>query len=303
MNTLTHKLSILMLCMYTLVSCQSNQKEEIKAIAQNVEQKVEAKSEISKRDKAIAVLQAFQTGDATAMKNYVNPNKYIQHNPGFPNGIGPVIGAVESGAFKGTLVNTYRTISDGDFVVLQSLYSGAWNNKKPLVVIDVFRFEDGLIVEHWDNMMALASKPNPSGNTQLDGVTKQNEIDKTEANKALGKNYINTLLVQGDVSKIDNFIANNVYIQHHPDIANGATGLQAALGEFAKKGIVMEYDKIHAVYGEGSFVLVMSSGKFAGQPYAYFDFLGTQDGKINQHWGIMAPIPPKSEWKNDNGKF
>lgn len=258
---------------------------------------------ISNVEKATAVLQSFQTGNTTALERFINPNKYIQHNLSFPNGITPVLGAVKSGAFKGTLVNTYRTISDGDFVVLQSLYSGAWNNKKPQVVIDVFRFEDGLIVEHWDNIMPLASKPNPSGNTQLDGTTKLIDLDKTEANKTLARNYIDTILVKGDIKKFPDFIKGNEYIQHHPDIANGVTGLEAALAAFAKQNIVMEYDKIHAVHGQGNFILVMSSGKFAGKPYAYFDFLGAKDGKINQHWGIMAAIPPKSEWKNDNGKF
>ena len=103
--------------------------------------------DLSNAEKAVAVLQSFQSGDATAMKNYVNPKKYIQHNPGFPDGIGPVVSAVETGAFAGTLVNTYRAISDGDFAVVQSLYSGAWNNKSPLVVIDVFRFEDGFTLQ------------------------------------------------------------------------------------------------------------------------------------------------------------
>ncbi|WP_170763290.1 nuclear transport factor 2 family protein [Ruegeria lacuscaerulensis] len=259
--------------------------------------------DLSNGDKAAAVLQSFQTGDATAMKEYVNPDKYIQHNPYFPDGIAPVIGAVESGAFQGTLVNSYRTLSDGDFAVVQSLYSGAWNNKSPLVAIDVFRFEDGLIVEHWDNMMPLASKPNPSGNTQLDGVTQIVDADKTEANKTKAHDYIDTVLVKGEIDKIGNFVKDDNYIQHHPDIANGVSGLKAALGEFAKKGITMVYDKIHAVHGEGNFVLVMSEGKFAGKPFAYFDLLGLNDGYVDQHWGIMAAIPPASDWKNDNGKF
>ena len=265
--------------------------------------KDETSIELSKVDKAVAVLQSFQSGNSTALKEYVNQDKYIQHNLAYPDGISPVIGATESGAFKGSLVNTYRTISDGDFVVLQSLYSGSWNDKKPQVVIDVFRFENDLIVEHWDNAMPLESKPNPSGNTQLDGTTTMDELNKTEANKTLAKDYINTLLIKGDVNKIGDFIANDHYIQHHPDIANGASGLQAALGQFAKQGIVMEYDEIHNVHGQGSFVLVMSEGKFADKPYAYFDFLGVQNDKIVQHWGIMAPILPKTEWKNDNGKF
>ena len=269
----------------------------------SISQAIADDSGLSNAEKAVAVLQSFQSGDATAMKKYVNSDKYIQHNPGFPDGIGPVIGAVESAAFDGTLVNTYRSISDGEFAVVQSLYSGAWNNKRPLVVIDVFRFEDGLIVEHWDNMMPLASKPNPSGNTQLDGVTALTDIDMTDANRTMARNYIYTVLVKGHVDKIGDFVKGDEYIQHHPDIANGVSGLKAALGEFAKQGIVMEYDEIHAVHAQGNFALVMSKGKFGGKPYAYFDLLGLSGGHVNQHWGIMAPIPPKSEWKNDNGKF
>jgi len=259
--------------------------------------------ELSNEGKAIAVVQSIQSGDTMAMSKYINPNKYIQHNLSFPDGSAALIEATESGVFKGTLVNTRRTISDGDFVVLQSLYSGAWNGLKPQVIIDVFRFEKGLIVEHWDNVMALESKPNPSGNTQLDGTTEKNELDKTVSNKLVAKGYIHTVLVKGDIAKIHDFVEGDNYIQHHPDIANGVSGLEAALGQFAKQGIVMEYDKIHYVHGQGNFVLVMSEGKFAGKPYAFFDFLGLQNDKVNQHWGIMAPILPKLEWKNDNGKF
>ena len=265
--------------------------------------KNETSIEISKVDKAVAILQAFQSGNSAALKEYVDQDKYIQHNLAYPDGISPVIGATESGAFKGSLVNTYRTISDGDFVVLQSLYSGSWNNKKPQVVIDVFRFENDLIVEHWDNAMPLELKPNPSGNTQLDGITTMSDLDKTDANKALARSYIDTVLVKGEAKKIHDFVEGDSYIQHHPDIANGVSGLEAALGQFAKQGIVMEYDEIHNVLGQGNFVLVMSSGKFAGKPYAYFDLLGVQNNKVNQHWGIMAPILPKAEWKNDNGKW
>ncbi|MBW9275380.1 MAG: hypothetical protein K1563_17005 [Candidatus Thiodiazotropha sp. (ex. Lucinisca nassula)] len=260
-------------------------------------------TELSKMDKASAVLQSIQSGDATAMEEYVNQDKYIQHNLAFPDGIAPVIGAVKSGMFKGTLVTTLRTITDGDFVVLQSLYSGSWNNLEPQVIIDVFRFEKDLIVEHWDNIMPLASKPNPSGNTQLDGIIETIDLEKTAANKTLAKSYIDTVLVKGEIDKIHYFVEGDNYIQHHPDIANGVSGLKAALGAFAKQGIVMEYDQIHDVHGQGNFVLVMSSGKFGDKPFAYFDLLGLQDNKVNQHWGIMAPIAPKSEWKNTNGKF
>ena len=263
----------------------------------------QATAELSNRDKAIAVLRGIQSGDATPIKTYINPNKYIQHNPYFPDGSAGLIGGVEAGAFKGTTIDTPRTIQDGEFVVTQSKYGGTWNQGNALITIDVFRFEDGLIVEHWDNSMPVSPKPNPSGNSQLDGFTLKTELDKTDANRALAKSYIDTILVQGQFDKIHDFVEGDNYIQHHPDIANGVSGLQAALKAFADKGIHMEYDTIHAVHAEGNFALVMSEGKFGGKHFAYFDFLRVADAKIVEHWGVMAPIPPKSDWKNENGKF
>ena len=61
--------------------------------------------------------------------------------------------------------------------------------------------------------------------------------------------------------------------------------------------------RVHYVHGEGNYALVMSEGNLSGQPYAYYDLLRVENLKVAEHWGVMAPIPPKSEWKNDNGKF
>ena len=290
MNNITIlKLSIFIICLAAFASCKTN------SATQN--------NNMTNLEKAAAALHSFETGDATAMKKYLNPNKYIQHNLSFPDGAAAPIGATESGAFKGTEIETVRTISDGDFVVLQSEYGGAWNGGKSQVIIDVFRFENGLIVEHWDNMMPLESKPNPSGHTQLDGTNTMTDLGKTTANKTLAKGYINTVLVEGKFDKIHDFVKGDHYIQHHPDIADGISGLTAALGAFAKQGIHMVYNKVHYVHGQGNFALVMSEGKFADKPFAFFDFLRLEEDNVVEHWGIMAPILPKSDWKNSNDKF
>jgi len=33
------------------------------------------------------------------------------------------------------------------------------------------------------------------------------------------------------------------------------------------------------------------------------DIYRVQDGKIAEHWDTLEAIPPRSEWKNSNGKF
>lgn len=56
--------------------------------------------------------------------------------------------------------------STGDYVALHSEYN-LFGNK---IGFDIFRFENGKIVEHWDNLQAKADK-NPSGRTMIDGPT------------------------------------------------------------------------------------------------------------------------------------
>ena len=65
----------------------------------------------------------------------------------------------------------------------------------------------------------------------------------------------------------------------------------------------MVYDQVHQVLADGNFVLGVSEGTFGGVPTAYYDLWRVQNGKIAEHWDVMAAIPSKRDWKNDNGKF
>ena len=93
------------------------------------------------------------------------------------------------------------------------------------------------------------------------------------------------------------------YIQHNSAIADGLSGLGAALEAMAKQGITMQYETIHQVHGEGDFVLTVSEGRFAGKHTAYYDLFRVENGKIAEHWDVMETIPDRSEWANLNGKF
>lgn len=196
--------------------------------------------------------------------------------------------------------NVIRTIQDGDYVALHTEY----NFFGPKAGFDIFRFEDGLIVEHWDNLQEVA-KPNPSGRTQFDGATEITDLDKTDANKALVTDFVKTILMGGDMSKIGMFIGDkdSDYIQHNTGVADGLSGLGVAMKALAEAGMPMVYDANHLIIGEGNFVLSVSEGKFMNQHVAFYDLFRVDNGKIVEHWDTIEVTPPKSEWKNDNGKF
>ena len=253
---------------------------------------------MTNKEKAVALLESLETG-AQEPVAYINPNKYIQHNLDVGDGLegfGAVMQHKPEGGFKAKVV---RAFEDGDFVFTHTEYDFFG----PKVGFDVFRFEDGLIVEHWDNLIEVMPA-NPSGRTQLDGPTASIDLEKTEANKQLVANFVDDVLVNGKGDKLTDYVSTTTYLQHNPQIADGLDGLGAALQYFAENNLVMQYDKVHKVLGEGNFVLTMSEGLFGkGDHTAFYDLFRVEDGKIVEHWDIVATIPPESEWKNSNGKF
>ena len=109
--------------------------------------------ELSNKEKAVALIESLETG-AHEPVGYINPNKYIQHNLAVGDGLegfGAVVANAPEGGFKAKVV---RAFEDGDFVFLHTEYDFFG----PKAGFDVFRFEDGKIVEHWDIIQPIPSK-------------------------------------------------------------------------------------------------------------------------------------------------
>ena len=255
---------------------------------------------LTNKEKAIALLKAIETGDNEAIA-YVNANKYKQHNLGVADGLDGFGSALAQLANypETAKVNTIRAFEDGDYVILQTEY----NFFGPKAGFDIFRFEDGLIVEHWDNLMPYDGKPNPSGHTPFDGTTEFTDLDKTEENKSIVHGFVEDVLMGKPPEKLPGYYDGNNYIQHNVSIADGLDGLGAALAEMTKQGIKMEYFKIHKIFGCGNFVLSVSEGAFAGKPTSYYDLFRIANGKIAEHWDVMETIAPETDWRHQNGKY
>ena len=260
-------------------------------------QKVEETKMITEKQKVVELLNSIENGDHKPA-GYINPNKYIQHNLNVKDGIegfAEVLKMLPKGSAK---VDVKRVFQDEDFVFTHTKY----NFFGPKVGFDIFRFEDGEIVEHWDNLQVLVEKT-ASGRTQYDGPTEIKDLDKTKENKALVKNFVDDVLFGKNPNKITEYISVKQYDQHNPYVKDGLDGLGEAIKYLTSQNDMFIYTKTHKILGEGNFVLTVSEGSWHGKSQSFYDLFRVEDGKIVEHWDTIEEIPSKDKWQNSNGKF
>jgi predicted SnoaL-like aldol condensation-catalyzing enzyme len=117
------------------------------------------------------VLRAFDTlfnkRDYTAAERFWSPH-YIQHSAYIAPGRDGLFNLVK------TLPPTLRyelgtIVADGDFVIAHGRYSGF----QPVnwIVADIFRIEDGLLVEHWDVIQDEATEAQSKSKAPMFGTS------------------------------------------------------------------------------------------------------------------------------------
>lgn len=252
----------------------------------------------SKRKKQItSLLKSIETGDAASV-TVVNEDKYIQHNPQTHEGSEGLAALFKRLSKTNPRVNIVRIFEDGDYVFAHTEYNFDNSN----VGFEVFRFENGLAVEHWDNIQ-LRHGPNPSGHTMVDGSTKITELEQTEFNRELVRSFVDNVLINRQLVKLESYIDEENFTQHDPEVADGLSAMRVLLETPAGNSLKLEYLKNHRVLAEGCFVLSVNEGFVDGVHSAIYDLFRVHKKRLLEHWNTIEAIPPKTEWNNDNGKF
>lgn len=192
-------------------------------------------------------------------------------------------------------MNVVRAFEDGDCLFGHTECDFATRK----IGFAVFRFEYGQAVEHWDNIQQRLG-PNGSGRSMVDGPTEAEDLELTESNRDLVRSFVETVVIGGALDRIPEFVDED-YAEHNPRMKDGVSSLRSELeGDGGKR---IDYQRIHRVLAEGNFVLCVSEGHFNGTHSAFYDLFRVAGGKIVEHWDTTEKIAPRSEWKNDNGKF
>ena len=244
-------------------------------------------------------LKGIKEGHVEVVKTYTG-NRYTQHSTGMKDGAD---GFIEF--FKGFLERTndrdirvIRAIEDGNNVFVH-VYQDIDNGTAKWVTTDMFDTdENDRMIEHWDVIAAYTEvDETASGNDVVLGDFELKDLDKTDENKKLVRNFIVDVFQNGNHDSVEKYISTEKYIQHNPNVPNGIDALKQFLATQD-----FQYDFILKIMGQGDHVVSYSKSIFNKEEFAVFDIFRIEQGKIVEHWDNMEPIPPRSEWTN-TGKF
>jgi len=247
-----------------------------------------------------AVIEIFQDRDPSAVDRFF-AETFVQHDPNLADGrSGLKAFAAESARSPNSNVTIYRTLVDGDIVMLHSKYEGLRGFAGPVIAFDLFRFAGGKIVEHWGGQEREAA-PNPSGHTQVDGPTAVVDRDRTEDNRALVRAFKQEVTVELRFDRVDQFIEGDNYTQHASKVGDGTARMKSRVAEVSKPAAAPVLLP-RRYLADGNFVLAVVEAR-TEPPTANYDLFRIQNGKIAEHWDVLSLIPPRDQWKNANGPF
>ena len=251
-----------------------------------------------KRKQSIkALLKSIETGESGPIA-VVNQDKYIQHNPQTHEGGEGLESLFKRLSLTSPKVNIVRIFADGDYVFGHTEYEFSSSR----VGFEVFRFEGEQAVEHWDNIQMRAG-PNTSGRSMVDGPTESVDLDKTEANRSLVSEFVEQVLIARQLDRISEFMVEN-YFEHNSGMSDGVVSLTNVLTKtMVDSEPLVRYARCHRLLAEGNFVLSVCEGLYDGEHTSFYDLFRIEGLRIVEHWDNREKVAPKSDWKNDNGKF
>lgn len=218
---------------------------------------------------------------------YVSDN-YVQHSPSLKSGKAGLLEAMEflkklpkPNEQKSPIIHA---IEDDDYVMTHLDFELMGTRKN---VIDLFRLENGKVIEHWDAVQDITEKLPahiPSYNAEADS----RDSDLTENNKSLIHQFF---LGNRQQQKL---LLSEEYIEHNSEVSKIAGRLDAYFDRSIRSDI-----KLHRILGENNLVLAQSEAIKSTRPFVFYDLFSVIDDKIAEHWCVEQEIP--DVMRHDNG--
>lgn len=256
----------------------------------------------------------INAGQVEAADQYLAPD-YIQHNPSFPTGREAVKEIFSSFVPRQEVAPeivqdpVVTIIAEGDYVVMAFVTeydepdgTGTYTSTH----FDMYRFENGMIAEHWDSGQIQRGAQTPDfgnggpvpvvgtqGLAQLDML--YNDDPQLFANKRLVFDLWRHIPEAGREELADIYM-DPIYIQHNPNAATGRDGAKAyfAMRPDTSIDATLE-DPLVAMIAEGDLVVQVLQEERPhpnkpGEIYhvAWFDMFRIAGGRVIEHWDTAS---------------
>ena len=246
-----------------------------------------------------ALAEMFDGRNVELIDELYHPD-YIQHSPSVADGRDGIRAAVtwmkENGIKPQREIA--RVLAQGDLVGVQARVSFGGD---PAIVGDIFRIEDGRIIEHWDTMQEeVPQSETANGNSMIDGG---GDVDKYVSNMDLARNTMNAVEffargIAGDVETLKRLFGDE-YIQHNPMVPNG---VEPIFGFFKDSDGTLGNVTVHLTISDGD--LTMALVEYADWGNGVIEIVRhDEEGRIVEHWDIVQEIPAPEDFAHDNGMF
>jgi predicted SnoaL-like aldol condensation-catalyzing enzyme len=237
---------------------------------------------------------------------------YYQHNllvpdtkAGYANAIGAIAEQAKAAGFPLT-AKVHRAFGDPENDEY-TFFHVSYNFFGPKAGFDICRWEEGKIVEHWDNLADLSLLPEGfDSETLFSGATDSTDHHLTSSNKALVAKYTFNVLQCGRLDHIEHYVSEDI-IQHVAYLDNGLDALKTYLTQIEQTGLHF-YHSRHLIVGSGNFVLQTGQGLFdpldtSSAQAGVWNLYRVENNQIVEHWEIREQLLEKEKHAHNNGKW
>ena len=141
-------------------------------------------------------MEGIRDGNAREAVTKYTGDRYTQHSTGVADGVEGFVAFFEPfiDRYPGRDIRSVRGFEDGQYVFIQA-YQDINSGAARWITTDLFDTDaNDKIIEHWD-VIAPVVEETVSGHSQIDGPTAITDLEATEHNKALVRDFIDQVLI------------------------------------------------------------------------------------------------------------
>jgi predicted SnoaL-like aldol condensation-catalyzing enzyme len=238
----------------------------------------------------------IEARDTQAAQQYF-AESYIQHNPNADTGRAGVLAYFSSLGAPLPVQDRVQAklvaiVAEGSFVAVARVDERDQPRAYTTTWFDLFRFEGGLIAEHWDPAVLPAGGSPRSYVPPVQNPDQESSLASSDVQLASNKRLVydmwRTLLDAQQVEQAPQFLADG-YIQHNPQANTGLQGFLAFFRQFAQpKAVQPSVANFIQMIAEGDLVVLATVRSYtnAAAPYTstWFDMFRVSDAKLVEHW-------------------